>query len=89
MMAVVRLLVPLGLMGFGAIAAFMGLVVILNALSNGRVSYSMMADGARVTHTAQRQAEPGLYWRTLGLAGGLPFVLGLGAAWLGRRILHR
>ena len=88
MMAFVRLLIPFGLMGFGAIAAFMGVVVLLNSSSTGRVSYSMMREGLRVTNSITKQDDPGQYWRALALAGGLPALLGLGAVWWGRRLLH-
>lgn len=89
MMAFVRLLVPFGLMGFGAVAAFMGVVVLLNSAATGRVSYAMMSNGVSVTTSITKQDEPGRYWRALALAGGLPALLGLGAVWWGRRILHQ
>ena len=89
MMAFVRLLVPFGLMGFGSIAAFMGMVVLINSASTGKVSYSYVADGKAVTHTVAKSEDAGLYWRTLGLAGGLPALLGLGAVFWGRRLLYR
>ena len=89
MMAFVRLLAPVGLMGFGAVAVFMGFVVILNALSTGRVTYSMVEDGKRVTHSVAHAGDHDGYWTALGLAGGLPAALGIGAMWLGRRLLNR
>jgi hypothetical protein len=89
MMAFVRLLVPFGLMGFGAVAAFMGFVVLINSASTGRVSYSYVADNKPVTRTITKNEDADAYWRTLGLAGGLPALLGIGAMWFGRRMLHR
>lgn len=89
MMAFVRLLLPFGLMGFGSIAAFMGAVVLINSLSTGRISYSFVADGAPVVHSVVKQDDADLYWRTLGLAGALPALLGVAAIWYGRRLLHR
>ena len=89
MMAFVRMLVPLGLMGFGTVAAFMGLVVVINSLSTGKISYRYAASGQPVTGLISKDTDPGLYWRTLGLAGGLPALLGLGAIWCGRRVMYR
>lgn len=89
MMAFVRLLLPFGLMGFGSIAAFMGTVVLINSLSTGRISYSFVADGLPVVRSISKQDDPDLYWRTLELAGALPALLGVGAVWYGRRLLHR
>jgi hypothetical protein len=82
------MLVPVGLMGFGAVAVFMGLVVLINSLSTGRVSYSYVSKGTSVTHTIAKSEDASGYWRTLGLAGGLPALLGLGAVLLGRRMLR-
>ena len=89
MMAFVRLLVPFGLMGFGSIAAFMGLVVLINSAATSKVSYSYVADGQPVIRTVNKGEDAGLYWRTLGLAGGLPALLGIGAIYWGRRLLYR
>ncbi len=88
MMSFVRLLVPFGLMGFGAIAAFMGIVVLINSLSTGQVSYSYEDNGLPVTRTISKSEEVSVYWRTLGFAGGLPAALGLGAVWWGRRMMR-
>lgn len=89
MMTFIRLLVPLGLIAFGAIAAFMGCVVLITSLSSGRVSYSYASDGRTVASSASKDADPDVYWRTLGFVGGLPALLGLGAFWYGRRLLNR
>lgn len=89
MMAFVRLLVPFGLMAFGAVAAFMGCVVLITSLSSGRFAYSYVSDGKPVIGAVTKDAEPDAYWRALGFGGALPAILGLGAVWYGRRMLHR
>jgi hypothetical protein len=88
MMSFVRLLVPFGLMGFGAIAAFMGIVVLINSLSTGRVSLSFEENGKTVTSRVSKSEDAQTYWRSLGFAGGLPAAIGLGAVWWGRRMLR-
>jgi hypothetical protein len=86
-MGMFRLAVAVGMMGLGAIAVFMGAVVLISSLSSGKVSYSVGRDGATIATSHERSGDPSGYWRALGLTGGLPAVLGLFAVWYGRRVL--
>jgi hypothetical protein len=87
-MPLVRLLMPLGLIVFGAVALFMGAMVLLGGLKAGEIGWSSGPVGA-VTETRIRKADdPDGFWRVMGLGGALPLVLGFGAVVAGRRMLR-
>lgn len=70
---------------FGGAAVLIGAVSSYSALSSGMVMVSYTANGKAVAETILRSAEPDRYWRLVGMAGALPFVLGAAAVWLGLR----
>ena len=86
-MQLFRLAIGVGMIGLGAVAAFMGLSVLLVSLSNDSISYRYARDGSEVANTIDRATDPSGYWSGVGMLGGLPSVLGLFAVWYGRRIL--
>jgi hypothetical protein len=88
-MPFVRLIIPFGLMFFGAAAAFLGGVVLINSLGKGTISYSYGSGAGQVTTTVARDADPNGYWTTLGWMGLLPLAGGLVAVQAGRRMLRR
>lgn len=87
-MPFVRLMIPVGLLVFGAVALFMGAVVSVTALRNGSIAVSYRTSSGPMVHSARRETDPAEYWRLLGLAGGLPLLLGGLSIWSGRRMLR-
>jgi hypothetical protein len=88
-MPLVRLILPMGLIVFGAVAAFMGAVVLIGGLRAGEIGLSSGLAGATVEQRVRKSDDPDAYWRVMGLGGGLPLVLGLGAIFAARRMLRR
>lgn len=84
-----RLIVPLGLIVFGASAMFMGFVVLATSLGSGRIAYSYGSGEETVTVMARLAEEPRRFWSTAAVMGGVPFLAGLGGLWLGRRLMRR
>lgn len=87
-MPLVRLILPFGLIVFGAVAAFMGAVVLMGGLRAGEIGFRSGPADAIVDQRVRKADDPEAYWQALGLAGGLPLVLGLGAVFAGRRLLR-
>lgn len=87
-MPLIRMLMPLGLIFFGAVAMFMGAVVLFGGLRAGEIGWSSGPAGA-VTETRIRKADdPDGFWWVMGLGGTLPLVLGFVAVVGGRRLLR-
>jgi hypothetical protein len=87
-MPLVRLIVPLGLIVFGAVAMFMGAVVLIGGLNAGEIGWTSGPAGA-VEETRVRKADdPDGFWRIMGFGGALPLCLGFGAVVAGRRMLR-
>ncbi len=87
-MPLVRLIFPLGLVVFGAVAVFMGVVVLFSGLKAGEIGWtSGPAEAAKETRV-RRADDPYSFWRSMGLGGGLPLCLGFGAVVAGRRMLR-
>ena len=87
-MIFVRLLVPLGLVLFGSVAAFMGIVVLATSLRSGEISTGDTRKAGAVV-TARRDADPAAYWMKVAALGFAPALLGAGAAVFGWRRLGR
>jgi hypothetical protein len=87
-MALFRFVVPLGLIVFGAVAVFMGAVVLIGGLKAGEIGWtSGPADTAQETRV-RRADDPDGFWRVMAFGGALPLMLGLGAVVAGRRMLR-
>lgn len=84
-----RFALAMGLLLFGAGAAFMGLAVTVSALGTGEVTMISGPSGAAVTQSWSRATDPDAFWRTVALFGALPLVLGLAAVFTGRQMLPR
>lgn len=88
-MPFVRLIVPLGLVVLGAVAAYMGLVVIATSLGTGEISIGSGKAGQTVFTTTRRADDPGGYWLRVAGLGLAPAVLGIGCTVFGWRRLGR
>lgn len=91
MTAMMRMLLPLGLVVLGAVAAFMGFVVSGTSLMSGEITsgFSPSATAVGTLKTVSRAADPSAYWRTLTLLGFLPGIGGAVAALIGWRMMNR
>ncbi len=87
-MPFLRLLVPVGLIVFGAVAVFMGAVVLIGGLKAGEIGWSSGPVGAVEAKRVRQVVDPDGFWRIVGLGGAVPLVLGLGAVFAGRRMLR-
>jgi hypothetical protein len=87
-MPLVRFLVPVGLIVFGAVAGFMGAVVLIGGLKAGEIGWTSGPVGAVEVKRVRQVDDPDGFWRIMGLAGALPLALGLGAVFAGRRMLR-
>lgn len=88
-MPFVRLIIPLGLVVFGAVAAFMGLVVVATSLGSGEISIGSRAGGQTTVQTTRRADDGSGYWLKLAAYGFAPAVLGIAGAVFGWRRLGR
>lgn len=87
-MPMLKMVLPIGLIIFGAIGAFMGFVVLVNSLRTGEISYAYGSGATRIAERAVKAEIPDAYWRAVGLMGGLPLFLGGAAVWYGRRMMR-
>ncbi len=87
-MPLLKMALPIGLIVFGAIAAFMGFVVLVSALRAGELTYIYGPEGAPKTERVTQAQDPDAFWRSVGLMGGLPLLLGGAAVWYGRRMMR-
>lgn len=87
-MPLVRLLVPLGLIVFGAVAVFMGAVVLIGGLKAGEIGWTSGNAGSVQETRVRKDDDPHEFWRVMALGGALPLLLGMGAVFAGRRMLH-
>lgn len=88
-MPFVRLIVPLGLVIFGVVAAFMGLVVIVTSLNSGEISVGSNAAGQAMVETTRRAEDARGYWLKVAGYGFAPAILGIAGAMFGWRRLGR
>jgi hypothetical protein len=88
-MPLVRLIVPLGLVVLGAVAAYMGLVVLATSLGTGEISIGSGKAGETVVRTTRRAEDAGGYWLRVAGLGLAPAALGIACAIFGWRRLGR
>lgn len=91
MNALLRMLVPLGMVVFGAVAGFMGLVVLATSVPKGEITTGIAPSAGKAAsmQTVSRATDPDAYWRSVILLGALPGLGGLAAAFAGWRLLGR
>lgn len=75
-MPILRFAVLIFLVVAGGAAVLMGAVILLSALTSGTVMMTYVANGQPIAETVLRAADPGRYWRLVGLIGALPVLLG-------------
>jgi hypothetical protein len=73
----------------GAIAALLGVVILVSALGSGTLSLSYGAGAAAVTETVSQSGNPDRFWRLVAALGAAPAALGAAAALWGLRQLRR
>ena len=88
-MAMLRAGLAIGSIIIGAIAAFLGVVLMVSALKSGSIQFSYSTGGDVVSETASRATDAVRYWRLVGLLGVAPAILGILAAWWGWRTINK
>ncbi|MEQ1653206.1 MAG: hypothetical protein ABL897_12015 [Hyphomicrobium sp.] len=88
-MTMFRAVLAVAMMFIGAIAAFLGVVLLLSALQSGSIQLSYGSGADAVTETASRATDAARYWRLVGALGIAPAVLGTFAARWGWRTINR
>lgn len=78
-----------GLAFFGAVAVFLGSMVMLSSLQAGEIAWTYTVSGRDVSDSVKRAADAGRFWRLFGQMGVLPAVLGGAALWFAIRRLRR
>ena len=73
----------------GAIAAFLGTVIIFSALKSGSIQFSYGLGAAAVTETASRATDAAQYWRLVAELGLAPAIVGALAVGWGWRTINR
>lgn len=73
----------------GAIAAFMGAVMIASALQTGTVSLSYNSGDSIISETVTRAGDTVRYWQLVAALGIAPVVLGVLAARWGWQTINR
>lgn len=73
----------------GGIAALLGAVVLISAMSSGSISLTYGSGASAVAETVSRASDPGRFMQLVGLLGAAPLIFGvIGAIW-GMRTLRR
>lgn len=88
-MSMFRMVFLGALVFIGAVALFLGGVVILTSWQNGAITLSYSDGGRTVVETIGRAADGDRFWRLISTMGLLPAALGAGAMWFGLRALRR
>jgi hypothetical protein len=76
-------------MFIGAIAALLGTIMVVSALTTGAVQFSYGAGASAVTETVSQATDSARYWRLVIGLGFAPAILGAIAAWWGWRAINR
>ncbi len=69
----------------GAVAAFLGAIVIIGAVKSGTIQMVYGTGSDVVRETVTRAGDETRYWQLVGLLGGLPLAIGM---WVLRFGLH-
>lgn len=88
-MSMFRAGMSVALVLIGAVAAFLGAVVLLSALSSGSLALSYGAGASATSEVVTRASDPARFLQLLTMLGVLPLVFGSLAAIWGWRNLKR
>jgi mannose/fructose/N-acetylgalactosamine-specific phosphotransferase system component IID len=88
-MAMLRAGLAVAAMFIGAIAALLGVIVVLSALNTGAVQFSYGHGADSVSETVSRATDAARYWRLVTALGFAPAVIGALAARWGWRTIDR
>ena len=75
-------------MFIGGIAALLGTIMIVSALSTGAVQFSYGAGARAMTETVTQATDSARYWRLVTGLGFAPAILGAISAWWGWRAIN-
>lgn len=73
----------------GAVAALLGIILIVSALRTGSLNLSYGSGSGAVSETITRAADAGRFWQYVLAIGVVPAILGAGAARWGWRAMSR
>ncbi len=73
----------------GAIAALLGVVMLVSALGSGTIAMSYGAGAGAVSETVSQSTDPDRFWRLVAALGAAPAVIGAAAVVWGMRQLRR
>lgn len=86
-MPLLSAVVSAGAVFLGAIAAFLGAILVISALTTGTLHLTYGDDGKLITEVIARAADPARFWKLVTVLGVLPAIAGAFAArWGWRRI---
>ena len=88
-MQLIRVVLLGGMAFLGAVALFLGGVVMLTSWQSGTITLSYTAAGNGVTETVTRTVDAGRFWRMYGTLGIAPAVLGAATMLICVRALRR
>ena len=88
-MSMLRAGLIVGVIFVGAIAALLGLVIMLSALKTGAIMIGYGSGASAISETIARTVDEARFWQFFVTLGLLPFVAGiLGARWGWRTIIR-
>ena len=88
-MPLMRVIFLAGVAFLGAVALFLGAVVMLTSWQSGAISLSYAEAGKGMTETVTRAADAARFWRLYGALGIAPVLLGAAALLLSVWALRR
>lgn len=88
-MPILKLAFYAGLVMFGAVGMYMGVVFLIVFGNDAPISISYPQNGRVISETITRAADPSRYFRMQILVGYAPLVLGALALWFGLRWFKR
>ena len=88
-MSMLRAATAVAAMFIGAIAAFLGIVLMFSALKSGSIQLTYGTGEHTVSETAWRATDAMRYWRLFGLLGVAPVIAGTIAARWGWGAINR
>lgn len=89
-MIMLRAVLAAGAVLIGAIAAFLGGILVISAVTSGTIDFTYASDGKMVSESVSRAGDAARFWKLVFGLGVLPAGLGLiSARWGWRSIKNR